>query len=239
MMKITDFHTHVLPGIDDGSANLEMSVSMLQRAWAQGVDTMVATPHFYAHNDKPEEFLARRADAQKQLRDALTGREDVPELKMGAEVYYFPGISDADSLSQLAIEGTRYILVEMPLPPWSDHMYFELENIFVKRGLTPIVAHVDRYIKPFKTYGIPARLARLPVLVQANAEFFINRRTQKTALRMLRKQQIHLLGSDCHDLTRRPPNLHLATELIRDRLGEAGIAYLHTWESEVLHDGVI
>lgn len=239
MMKITDFHTHVLPGIDDGSANLEMSVSMLQRAWAQGVDTMVATPHFYAHNDKPEDFLARRADAQKQLRDALTDREDVPDLKMGAEVYYFPGMSDSDSLFELTIDGNRCILIEMPMPPWTDHMYREMENIFVKRGLIPIIAHVDRYISPFRTYGIPAHLEQLPVLVQASASFFLQRKTREMALRMLRKQQIHLLGSDCHDLTERPPNLHLAVELVRNRLGETSLEHLRYWESKVLCENAI
>lgn len=239
MRGITDFHTHVLPGIDDGSADLRTSVTMLEQAWAGGVATVVATPHFYAHNDKPDDFLARRADAQKRLQAELAGREDVPQLKIGAEVYYFPGISDSDRLFELTIDGKKCILIEMPMPPWTDHMYRELESIFVKRGLTPIIAHVDRYISPFRTYGIPAELGRLPVLVQANASFFLQRKTRNMALQMLRKQQIHLLGSDCHDLNWRPPNLHLAVELIRSKLGEESIEHLHFWGSEVLGEGVI
>ena len=92
-------------------------------------------------------------------------------------------------------------------------MYRELQDIHYKQGLVPIVAHVDRYIRPFKTYDIPRRLADMPVLVQANASFFQNRMTRSMAMRMLQQGQIHLLGSDCHNLTSRAPNLDQAVRL--------------------------
>lgn len=112
------------------------------------------------------------------------------------------------------IEGTDYVLVEMPQPPWSKDMYRELEEIRAYHGLTPIIAHIDRYIEPFHTYGIPQRLEAMPVLVQANASSFLHRRTKDMALKMVEKGQIHLLGSDYHNLTTRPPRFGKAMEVL-------------------------
>ena len=113
-------------------------------------------------------------------------------------------------------------------------MYRELEGICVKQGLIPVIAHVDRYIRPFKTYGIPERLKELPVFVQANAEFFLDRSTRRMALRMLKTDQIHVLGSDCHNLKDRNPNLGDAISLIQKRLGSERLDWIHTHEQEIL-----
>ena len=147
----------------------------------------------------------------------------LPKLSIGAEVYFFHGISESDAITELTIDQKRCILIEMTMPPWTDSMYRELEGLYAKRGLVPIIAHLDRYIGRFRTHGIPERLAELPVLVQANAEFFTERSTASMALRMLKKNQIHLLGSDCHNLTDRKPNLGAALKVIQKRLGDASL----------------
>ena len=99
-------------------------------------------------------------------------------VELGAEVYYFSGISDSEVVSELSIAGEWGILVEMPPAPWTDSMYRELEDLALRRGFTPVIAHVDRYISPLRTHGIPKRLAQLPVLVQANAHFFTGKLTR-------------------------------------------------------------
>lgn len=233
-MSIVDFHSHILPGVDDGSASVEQSIAMLQMEAEQGIQTVIATPHFYAQHDKPEHFLQKRAEAERRLRDEMARHSDMPELEIGAEVYYFNGISDSDVLSQLTIGKKRFILIEMPMAPWSERIFRELESIWIKQGLMPIVAHIDRYIAPFQTFGIPKRLESLPVMVQANASFFVEKATRRMAFRMLRQGKIHLLGSDCHDLKERKPNLGEAVQLIRRQFGPDMIAYLNAHEDEVL-----
>lgn len=223
MSTITDFHSHILPGMDDGSASEEMSIAMLQMAAEQGIGHVVATPHFYAYWESLKEFVRRREASEKRLREALANHTDLPKISIGTEVSFFSGISDADFLSELTIEGTRSILIEMPRPPWTDSQYRELANIQAKQGITPIIAHVDRYIHPFKTHQIPERLQTLPVLVQANAGFFLHKATAKMALRLLREDKIHLLGSDCHNVTSRAPNLGPALQRIETRLGRAAL----------------
>lgn len=223
MSQVIDFHSHVLPGIDDGSKNLEQSIAMLKMEAEQGITHVVATPHFYARYDAPERFLKRRYEAEMRLREEMAKHTGLPELTVGAEVYYFSGISESDAVSQLTIGEKRSILIEMPMDSWTDRMYQELEDLVVRRGLTVLVAHVDRYIAPFRTHGIPNRLAELPVLVQANAEFFLRRSTASMALRMLKQERIHLLGSDCHNLDSRAPNLGEAMQTIQKHLGSGAL----------------
>lgn len=217
---IIDFHSHILPGIDDGSADVAQSIEMLRLEAEQGITHVVATPHFYARHNTPEAFLRSREEAEAALRAEMAGCSGLPQLSIGAEVSFFRGMSDSEMLEQLAIRGTRYILVEMPLPPWTDIHYRELEAIWSKRRLTPIIAHIDRYIGPFRTRGIPERLMELPVLVQANGDFFLDGGTASMALRMLRRGQIHLLGSDCHSTRSRKPNLGDAVQRIARKLGQ-------------------
>jgi protein-tyrosine phosphatase len=234
MNGIIDFHTHILPEVDDGSDSLETSIAMLRAEASQGIRRVVATPHFYAQHDTPERFLARRTEAELRLREEMAKHPGLPELSIGAEVYYFPGVSNSDILSALTIDKKRCIIIEMPLSPWTDRMYRELEDIYTKQGLTPIIAHVDRYIAPFHTHRIPQRLQDLPVLVQANADFFLHRSTKRMALRMLREEQIHLLGSDCHNLTDRRPNLGDAVKVISQNLRPDILERIHSSENEVL-----
>lgn len=219
MNKIIDFHSHILPGIDDGSASLEESIAMLQLEAEQGIEHVVATPHFYARHHSPEGFLEKREAAEALLREEMAKYEGLPTLSVGAEVYFFPGIADSEALQQLTIDKNRCIILEMPQCSWSESMYKEIEGISIKQGLLPIIAHIDRYIRPFGSYQFVKRLSELPVLVQANASFFLRKSTRRMALRMLREDQIHLLGSDCHNTTSRPPNLGQALDVIRKQLG--------------------
>ncbi len=229
---IADFHTHILPGVDDGSADLDQSLQMLWRMGQQQITRVVATPHFYASSDHPQRFLQRRDDAFASLQEAAP--KGSSKVYLGAEVYYFEGISDCEALKDLTVAGSPYILIEMPYPPWTDRMYRELANIRQKQGLIPVIAHVDRYISPFHTHGIPENLAQLPVLVQANSSFFLRGFTRKMALRMLRQGQIHLLGSDCHNTTLRPPNLGQVVELIQKHAGQEALDTLLQNEAKIL-----
>ena len=113
-------------------------------------------------------------------------------------------------------------------------MYRELEGLYIRQNLLPIIAHVDRYIAPLRTHGIPQQLAQLPVLVQANADFFLKRSTAAMAMKMLKAGQIHLLGSDCHNLTSRAPNLGEAVSRIQKKLGREALDRISVNEQLIL-----
>ncbi len=232
MSSITDFHTHILPSVDDGSQSIDESLSLLREELSQGVSRVVLTPHFYANHDSPTRFLKRRSDAEQALRDAANPTSDYPELIVGAEVHYFEGMSDCEHLGALAISGTDLILVEMPHGKWSDRMLSELESIRHKHALIPVIAHVDRYITFFNHCSLIDSLLDHSLLIQANADFFISRRTRRMALRLLSEGRIHFLGSDCHGMHSRVPNLGKALDVIKHSLGKQALDRLECIEAD-------
>lgn len=233
-MSIIDFHSHILPGVDDGSESIEESLAMLRMEVEQGIGHVVATPHFYAQHDTPEHFLNKRNIAEARLREVLQKHPELPKISVGAEVFFFRGISHSDAILELTIAEKKCILIEMPHMDWSDSMYRELESIYTNFELTPIIAHIDRYIKPFHAKKVLNRLSELPVFVQANAGFFLNSATGNMALRMLKRDQIQLLGSDCHNLTDRKPNLGSAIAQIEKRAGGDVLERIHQYQHDVL-----
>ena len=210
--SMVDFHTHVLPQMDDGSQSVQESMQMLHVSALQGVTTLIATPHFYARENDICTFLKRRSRAVSQLISAWT--ETRPRLLLGAEVHYFEGISQANDLICLRIENSELLLLEMPFDQWEDWMVREVIALNAYKGVTVVLAHIERY---FQFQNSPAinRLLASGVLMQANAAFLLQRNTRKKALQMLENGQIHCLGSDCHNMTLRPPCLLQAIEFLR------------------------
>ena len=218
LAAMTDFHTHVLPGIDDGSHSVEESLQML-RAMPE-VSRVIATPHFYAQENTPERFLRRRAAAWERLRERLDGTE--PGIRLGAEVCYFEGICRSDELSALCIEGTNILLLEMPFESWSGRALNDLLELGHRADIQIVLAHAERYDIFFHERD-RRHIADSPILVQCNAEFFLRMRTRHKALRLLKDGYIHLLGSDCHGIEYRVPNLGKAAQVIRKHLGEGAL----------------
>ena len=218
---IIDMHSHILPKIDDGSKSIETSIEMLRESGKQGVELMVATPHFYADAKRIEKFLEERQKAAADLKERIAGLDEkLPDFICGAEVAFFDGISKADKVDLLTIEGTKLLLVEMPFESWSDSVMEEIRRLIYKRGFTPVIAHVERFF-PFK--GNPDRirdLMELPLYIQMNGEALEDFWHKNKYISMLKKDQIHLLGTDCHGMHRRPPNLQKAREYIAKKAGQ-------------------
>lgn len=217
-----DFHSHILPKTDDGSSSSNESIEMLTLTKEQGINYIVATPHFYASDESPSDFLSRRNASHSRLISKTEGLV-LPQVIPGAEVGYFEGMSDCDELKKLMISGTHLIMIEMPVCKWSDRMLYELAAIYEKQDIIPLIAHIDRYIKLLHSKKIIDKLSGLPVLIQANASFFIDKKTSRLALSLLAKEKIHLLGSDCHNMTSRQPNLGYACDIISNKLGDDAI----------------
>ncbi len=233
MNKIVDFHTHILPKMDDGSPSSDISCEMLREEFRQGVETVILTPHFYANHDKPEKFLERRRRSFERLCEKIGKSADVPKLILGAEIHYFDGISDCEYLDDFVIQGTDCVLVEMPMRHWDERLLVEIAGIYPKQKLMPIIAHVDRYLPLIGGRRVFERLASLPVMVQVNSEFFLNFSTKRLALRMLSEEKIHFIGSDCHNMNDRKPNLGMALDIIKRRLGENSLETVYSHQTKI------
>ena len=217
-----DYHCHILPQMDDGPDRLSECLTMLRRSKEQGVEVMVSTSHFYADEDYPAQFVERRNAAFRRLREAMGRNTDsYPLIVLGAEVLYFPGISQAQDIEKLTIGSGRTILVEPPMAPWSDAMLDEIVELGENLHSRPVVAHVDRYMRMLKDKRLIDRVLERNLLVQVNASWFIDPKTVRFAVRNLKQGKIHLIGSDCHNLLSRRPNLGQARQQAKDYGAEA------------------
>lgn len=214
-----DIHTHILPGMDDGSADLEETLGLLRLLKQQGITVVGATSHFYAKQDTPENFLQRREAALAQIPDS----EELPRLIPGAEVAYFEGLSRCEALSQLQLGNSKLLMIEMPFDKWTHHMVEEICALPVNLGVTAVLAHVDRYLHrdQMKTYS--RYLLEQGVYFQCNAAAFQKFTGRYWALKAIRHKRVHFLGSDCHNMTNRKPCIGDAYARIGKVLGRETI----------------
>lgn len=209
-----DIHSHILPRMDDGSGSTAESLELLRSTAAQGIGCIVATPHFYAEENDPQRFLNRRAACAARLRESW--QPGLPRMLLGAEVHYFEGIGRVAEIDLMKIESTRLLLLEMPFCPWTDRMLAEVQELNRRRDMTVLLAHIERYLR-WQEPKVWDELRDGGVLMQSNAEFFLHWRTRRKAANMLETGRIQFLGSDCHNMTVRPPRLGDALKLIGQR----------------------
>lgn len=217
---IIDFHSHILPGVDDGADKLETSLKMLELSKSQGVETIVSTSHYYNFRESIESFVSRRDDAVYNLCKAINEHDlDLPEIIVGAEVRLFAGISKEENLSALCIEGTKNILIEMPYSTWSSWMYNEIYAI-ITRGYTPIMAHIERYLGPVSEKEILEKLLSMDVFVQCNAESFSSWKTRRFIKKLIKLGKLTVIGSDSHNLESRVSHIDDAANYLVKKYGE-------------------
>ena len=226
-----DWHTHILPEMDDGSHCVAESISMVNMQAAQGVSTIIATPHFYANHDTVSSFLDRREKTYGLLKAELP--REAPDIKLGAEVLYYQGISRLEGLMALRIEGSKLLLLEMPMTEWTEHMIKELIELSGKGGIRLVLAHVERYFGMQKQ-AVWERLSDSGILMQVNASFFTSFTSKRKAISLLKKGKIHFVGSDCHNMTSRPPQIGRAFEIIRKKLGDGYLAQMNRYGYSLL-----
>ena len=218
-----DFHSHILPEIDDGAKNVQESIEMLKMLKQQGVNTVALTSHYVAVDESPQVFLDRRQESFELLSKEIknTG-EDFPKLMLGAEVYYYPGITKMEELSQLTLQGTNILLIEMPMAQWGEFTIREITDFANFYDLQIVLAHIERYIK-YQKKGTIERLLDNGILMQSNASFFFCKKTKRKALKMFDSGYIHFIGSDCHNLEFRPPRIDEAIEVIENKFTKEAV----------------
>lgn len=214
---MTDFHSHILPKMDDGSRSTEESLLMLKSLSGQGIERVVVTPHFYANDESVSDFLSRRKISFDGLNNILT--EDMPKIVLGAEVRYYDGISRLQDLKSLCIKGTNLLLLEMPFSKWTEYTLRELTDISSNGNVTIVLAHIERYMK-FQKADVFYRLIESGVLMQINASFINDFFTRRKAIGLLKNGDIHFLGSDTHNMNNRAPDIGSALKIIEKKLGK-------------------
>ena len=199
----TDYHSHILPEIDDGSKSAEESVQMLEKLSEQGLERVVATPHFYAHREESvESFIKKRKSAYEKL-----CRKNIPvkEIYLGAEILMESGISECDGIEKLAIEETNLILLEPPYYDCPKNLTDEIYSISYDYKLKPIIAHIHRYIGLYEKSEIE-ELLKIDAVFQINNQAFRNFREKHFVKSLIKEGYPLVFGSDCHNMTSRIPD---------------------------------
>lgn len=218
--EITDFHSHILPGMDDGAKDVAESVRMLEKLLDEGVDKVVATSHYYESREDISSFLERRERALFKLESYIKEHDIfLPEIIPACEVRIWHGMSRDENLGKLTIGESKYILLEMPYDQWTDWMFAEVYSVS-SRGFIPIMAHLERYADLIPEKTIIQNLLSLGVYVQCNAESLESRKSRKFMKKLIKHQRLTVLGTDCHNLDDRPPEIEKALHYISSRYGD-------------------
>lgn len=217
---MVDVHSHILPHFDDGAATTAAALEMLRESKRQGVDKVISTSHCYPRGERSiNDFLYDRTESLLHLRREIEkSGEDLPRIYAGCELNLSRDISDDPHLPELCVEGTQYLLLEMPYTQWQP---WHIETVYKisLRGITPVMAHIERFLSQKKE--LLDSLFELDVLYQVNAEAFSDRYMRKYIDMLLQSGKAHFLGSDMHNMDMRKPNIALAKEKIIKDYGEA------------------
>jgi protein-tyrosine phosphatase len=204
---VIDIHSHILPGLDDGAPDLTASVAIARMAAADGVRTMIATPHVREDFPFPLDQIAERTRA---VNEELRSRAIPIEVLRGAEVAAskLPDLDD-ETLAALCLADGPYVLVESPYLRASDLFEAAVFDLQL-RGFRPVLAHPERS-PSFQRH--PERLAAmvergvLCSVTSASMSGRFGRTVQKFTRRLFESGLVHDVASDCHDTAARPPGL--------------------------------
>ena len=213
-----DIHSHILPDIDDGPKTATQSLELLECAVKNGIDRIVATPHFYASIHSLEQHTAKAKDRFLEL-DSLIKDNKLPlSILLGYEVRYFDGISRIDSLDRLCINGTKVILLELGSIPFTSDVIDEIMDLNYY-GYTVVLAHIERYTKMRGFSSIKQLVVSNVVYAQCNASSLLKGPFRRVANGLLKEGLVSAVASDMHSVEKRPPKIREAMEKIENKLG--------------------
>tara|TARA_Y100001970_G_scaffold253262_1_gene327844 strand:+ start:3341 stop:4141 length:801 start_codon:yes stop_codon:yes gene_type:complete len=197
-----DFHNHILPGCDDGAKDLEMSLAMLKSAQKQGITDVVNTIH-YQH----PKMEGKRTDFEyvSSVRDKLQKKlidNDINiSIHLGAEVFFNFNLLDILDNQLTTFCNMKYMLIEFQTFQFPDNYEDQLYNLAIS-GITPIIAHPERYKPIQKDISIAEKLINSGCLMQMDAGSVLGHfggNCKNIAERMILSNMIHIIGSDAHN----------------------------------------
>ncbi|HEX2832956.1 MAG TPA: CpsB/CapC family capsule biosynthesis tyrosine phosphatase [Thermoanaerobaculia bacterium] len=220
-----DIHHHCLPGVDDGPHELDEAVEMCRMAADEGIETIIATPHVLRGRWRtwpPMELAARLSELQQRI----TG----PKLHLGSEYFFAHDMVEVllAGKSIVPLAGGNYVLLELAansVPPMIEQPLYRAQL----EGWTPILAHPERNIVLQSRPELVSELIAQGVKMQLTAGSLLGEfgpEARRASELFLDRGMVHFLATDAHNTGKRPPRFRAATELVRERYGDARAAAL-------------
>ena len=194
----TDIHSHLIPGIDDGAADMEASISMIKKFHELGFKKIITTPHTMCdyYKNTPEIILGGLEDVRKELKAQSI---DI-EINAASEYNLDDGLSKLITDKQVLTMGDNYVLFELPFmsePPNFQEIVFQFQT----SGYKPILAHPERYSYWYDDFEKYDELRAKGILLQLNLLSLTGHyspQTKKVAEKMVEANLIDAVGTDCH-----------------------------------------
>ena len=223
--NLIDIHSHIIFGVDDGPQTIEESRSLLIDAYNQGVRTIVATSHRrIGMFETPEDTIEKNFKSVQKL-----SKEIASDLNIlyGAEIYYSSELMDKLEKKMIpSINGSSYVLIEFS----QTTKFWEIKNGLInilRLGYIPVVAHVERYQAFDRNEEYLKEIINMGCYIQINSSSVLkakwfndkNKFLKKRAKYFLDRDLVHCVASDMHHLSKRPPFMKEAFEIISHTYG--------------------
>lgn len=200
-----DFHAHFLHGIDDGAYDLITGISMLTESRRQGVEYVLATPHFHHDDTDISRACSVRDAAVDEVENYASEHSlDIPGIITGFEVDFYSGLKSEPDIGKLCIAGTNLLLVEMPYVPWKQNdieALFELTLV----GIKPVIAHIDRYFRHFGDSVFS--IFELDAVFQLNCKVMETISGRNFVKKIVKSGRTCVMGTDMHNTDTRCCNI--------------------------------
>jgi protein-tyrosine phosphatase len=222
-----DIHSHIVFDADDGPSTIEESLALIGESYRQGVRTIVSTSHRRRDLFKTseEKIFANF----KQVKEAAEAKYDDLTILYGGELYYNNALLDKLEHHKVPrMADTQFALIEFSMTtPWKE--IHEAVNKVLMLGVTPIIAHIERYNALENQEDRVRELINMGCYTQINSEHVLkprlfgdkNRVFKKRACYFLEKNLVHIVASDMHNLDKRPPYMDQAREIIEELYGSS------------------
>ena len=213
-----DIHSHILPATDDGAEDIIESLHLLEMMQSQGITDCIATPHFYPSEDNLEDFLQVTRNSFERLKKIANERK-LPNIYLGCEMLYYEGIGKSDSLDDFRLNGSEFLLLELYDGCITDTFFEDLTLLYDEQGITPIIAHIERYCD-FKNYKKLLKFAKEKnIPVQINAVSFIIPSYIRVIKKIFKNAATCLIATDAHSVETRPPRMAEALREVNLKFG--------------------
>ena len=197
-----DFHNHIIPSVDDGPKTMEMSIEMLKEAQSQGITDVVSTTHFQhpKMDGKNTEYLFIKQKC-KELQQVIDDNNIKIKIHIAAEVFYLPNLTQILDNPLVTIGKGKFMLIEFQtkvLPPNYFMEFFKLQ----KKGITPIIAHPERYFPIQDDFELCLDWINRGFILQLDCGSILGHfgnKCKDIALELIQLGYIQLIGSDAHN----------------------------------------
>ncbi len=220
-----DIHSHIIPGLDDGSDNMEDSLEMIRLAQSSGTLAMVATPHCNIEGHTEEYSLNMLADGLNTLNRRIAEAGYQVEVMPGMEIYASEDIAEKIVEGKLiSLNGSRYYLIEFPFDTSTGWVDYILERMQEVKGVVPVIAHPERYFCVQAHPEITYNWIRRGCLTQINKASLAGKfghMAFQACMDMAEHNLIACVGSDAHTPYSRTPHMIQAWEFLKQEYSSA------------------